>query len=170
MPRLLLAALAMLSLYVFAGCRDAPPAAPAEEQVLTLLYWQAPSLPGPYLASGYKDQDAGAITLEPLAGYDPDGNLVPRLAVGIPTIANGGVAAARTCDAEYDALFEQLARTPIGPDRDALVRRLNDILVQNYYEIPLVVRGSVSAHLDTLRGVRINGWDSELWNIAEWRR
>ena len=113
---------------------------------------------------------AGAITLEPLAGYDPDGNLVPRLAVGIPTIANGGGAAARTCDAEYDALFEQLAQTPIGPDREALVRQLNDILVQNYYEIPLVVRGSVSAHLDTLRGVRINGWDSELWNIAEWRR
>ena len=265
MRRLLLAALAMLSLCVFAACRDAPPAAPAGEQVLTLIYWQAPSLPGPYLASGYKDQDAGAITLEPLASYDPDGNLVPRLAVGIPTIANDGVsadqtsitwtlheglkwsdgsamtardvvftwrycthagtgctdssafagitsveaidertveirfagptpypysafvgtgtpiisaaqfadcvgAAARACDAEYDALFEQLAQTPIGPERDALVQRLNDILVQNYYEIPLVVRGSVSAHLDTLRGVRINGWDSELWNIAEWRR
>ena len=102
---------------------------------------------------------------------DPDGNLVPRLAVGIPTIANDCVgAAARTCDAEYDAVFAQLARTPIGPDREALAQRLNDILVQNYYEIPLVVRGSVSAHLDTLRGVCINGWDSELWNIAEWRR
>ena len=113
---------------------------------------------------------AGAITLEPLAGYDPDGDLVPRLAVGIPTIAGCGVAAARACDAEYDAVFAQLARTPIGPERDALVRRLSDILVRNYYEIPLVLRGSVSAHLDTLRGVRINGWDSELWNIAEWRR
>ncbi len=31
-------------------------------------------------------------------------------------------------------------------------------------------RGAVSAHLNTLQGVRINGWDSELWNIAEWRR
>ena len=96
MRRLLLAALAMLSLWVVAGCRDAPVEAPAEEQVLTLIYWQAPSLPGPYLASGYKDQDAGAITLEPLASYDPDGNLVPRLAVGIPTIANGGVSADQT--------------------------------------------------------------------------
>ena len=96
MRRLLLAALAMLSLWVVAGCRDAPVEAPADEQVLTLLYWQAPSLPGPYLASGYKDQDAGAITLEPLASYDPDGNLVPRLAVGIPTIANGGVSADQT--------------------------------------------------------------------------
>ena len=31
-------------------------------------------------------------------------------------------------------------------------------------------RGLVSAHLNTLKGVRINGWDSELWNIAEWHR
>ena len=76
----------------------------------------------------------------------------------------------RACNAEYDALLAQLAQTPIGPGRDALVRALNDIIVQNYYEIPLVVRGSISAHLSTLQGVRINGWDSELWNIAEWRR
>ena len=96
MRRLLLAALAILSLGVFAACRDAPPATPAEEQVLTLLYWQAPTLPGPYLASGYKDRDAGAITLEPLASYDPNGILVPRLAVDVPTIANGGVAADQT--------------------------------------------------------------------------
>ncbi len=27
-----------------------------------------------------------------------------------------------------------------------------------------------AARLDTLQGVRINGWDSDLWNIAEWRR
>ena len=51
-----------------------------------------------------------------------------------------------------------------------MVKQLNDTHVQNYYEIPLVERGFVSAHLNTLKGVRINGWDSELWNIAEWRR
>ena len=62
------------------------------EEVLTLLYWQAPSLPGPYLSGGYKDRDAGAVTLEPFAVYDPDGNLVPALATGIPTLENGGVA------------------------------------------------------------------------------
>ena len=50
------------------------------------------------------------------------------------------------------------------------MRELNDLLVQSYNEIPLVVRGSVSAHAATLQGVRITGWDSELWNIAEWRR
>ncbi len=65
---------------------------PTEEKVLTILYWQAPTLPGPYLAAGYKDRDAGAITLEPLAKYDPDGNLLPALAAQIPTVENGGVS------------------------------------------------------------------------------
>ena len=64
--------------------------APEEEKTLTLLYWQAPSHPGPYLSAGYKDRDAGAITLEPLAKYDPDGRLVPVLAAEIPSIENGG--------------------------------------------------------------------------------
>ena len=34
-------------------------------RVLRLLYWQAPSLPSPYLSSGNKDTDAAALTLEP---------------------------------------------------------------------------------------------------------
>ena len=77
---------------------------------------------------------------------------------------------ARSCNPAYDALYAQLEQTEIGPEREALVKRLNDVYVQDYFEIPLVNRGLVSAHLDTLQGVRINGWDSELWNIGEWRR
>ena len=69
-----------------------PTQAPArlQEKTLTLLYWQAPSVPGSYLSAGTKDVDAGAITLDPLAKYDPDGNLVPALAAEIPTLDNGG--------------------------------------------------------------------------------
>ena len=55
-----------------------------QEEVLTILYWQAPSTPNPYLSGGYKDRDAGAVTLEPLAKYDPDGALVPALAAANP--------------------------------------------------------------------------------------
>ena len=66
------------------------PSGTTKEKVLTILYWQAPTLPGPYLSAGTKDVDAGAITLEPLAKYDPDGNLVAALAAQIPTIENGG--------------------------------------------------------------------------------
>ena len=65
---------------------------PEEEKVLTILYWQAPSLLGPYLVAGNKDTDAGAVTLEPLASYDPDGELTPRLAAEIPTLENGGIS------------------------------------------------------------------------------
>ena len=74
------------------------------------------------------------------------------------------------CDPAYDRLFEELTQTTDDAARAALIKQLNDLLVQGYAEIPLVLRGFVSAHLDTLQGVRINGWDSELWNIAEWRR
>ena len=63
-----------------------------EEKVLTLLYWQAPSLPSPYLSGGFKDRDAAAITLEPLAKYGPDGGIVPALAAEVPTLENGGFA------------------------------------------------------------------------------
>ena len=50
------------------------------------------------------------------------------------------------------------------------MKQLNDINVQNNYQIPLVYRGEVSAHLDTLKGVWINGWDSQMWNVGEWHR
>ena len=84
-------ALGLTFLLLLAAC--SPFQSSDEERVLTILYWQAPTLPGPYLAAGYKDRDAGAITLEPLASYDPNGDLVPRLAEDIPTLANGGLSA-----------------------------------------------------------------------------
>ena len=76
----------------------------------------------------------------------------------------------RGCNPNFDAHLPALARMPIGPERDTLVKQLNDIYVQSYFEIFLVNRGQVSAHANSLQGVRINAWDSELWNIAEWRR
>jgi peptide/nickel transport system substrate-binding protein len=58
---------------------------------LRVLWWQAPTLLNPHFATGTKDQDASRIFFEPLAGYDPDGNLVPALAADIPTVDNGGL-------------------------------------------------------------------------------
>ena len=69
-----------------------PPQSGEDDKTLTLIYWQAPSTLNPYLSGGYKDRDAGAVTLEPLAKYDPDGALVPALASEIPTLRNGGVS------------------------------------------------------------------------------
>jgi peptide/nickel transport system substrate-binding protein len=56
------------------------------------LWWQAPTLLNPHFANGTKDQDACRIFYEPLASYDPDGNLVPVLAAETPSLQNGQVA------------------------------------------------------------------------------
>ena len=59
---------------------------------LKMLWWQAPTLLNPHFATGTKDQDASRVFYEPLAGFDPDGNVVPVLAAELPTVSNGGLA------------------------------------------------------------------------------
>ena len=56
------------------------------------LWWQAPTLLNPHFANGTKDQDASRIFYEPLASYDPDGNLVAALAAEVPSLQNGAVS------------------------------------------------------------------------------
>ncbi len=60
--------------------------------LLKILYWQAPTLLNPHFAVGTKDQDASRVFYEPLAGWDPDGNLMPVLAAEIPSKENDGLA------------------------------------------------------------------------------
>jgi peptide/nickel transport system substrate-binding protein len=60
---------------------------------LRTLFWQAPTSLNPHFAVGAKDVEGAGIFYEPLASWDPDGNLVPMLAAEIPNIENGGVAA-----------------------------------------------------------------------------
>jgi peptide/nickel transport system substrate-binding protein len=59
---------------------------------LKVLWWQGATLLNPHFAVGTKDQDGSRIFYEPLASWDPDGNLVPILAAEIPTPQNGGLA------------------------------------------------------------------------------
>ena len=106
------------------------------------------------------------------SGIDPQQYLFGQLCDHIQTRENNWADGnnARSCNPEYDEVYAQLAETRAETERVELVKRLNDLYVQSYFEIPLVNRGLVSAHVNTLQGVRINGWDSEIWNIAEWRR
>ena len=76
----------------------------------------------------------------------------------------------RYCSAAYDRLLGELARTGDMGRRAVLAKALNDMLVRDHVLIPLVHRGRVSAHGGSLCGVRLNTWDSELWNIADWYR
>ena len=59
---------------------------------LKTLWWQAPTLLNPHFANGTKDQDASRIFYEPLAGFDPDGNITPILAAEVPSVSAGTLA------------------------------------------------------------------------------
>ncbi|MEY8142700.1 peptide ABC transporter substrate-binding protein [Falsihalocynthiibacter sp. CO-5D18] len=76
----------------------------------------------------------------------------------------------RFCSEEYDALVAKMATTGDIEDRAEMAKAMNDMLMQEYVIIPLVDRGRVSAHSNTLGGVILNTWDSELWNAADWYR
>jgi peptide/nickel transport system substrate-binding protein len=76
----------------------------------------------------------------------------------------------RWTNPEYDALVAEMAETADFDERIRIAKAQNDMLVQDYVMIPLVHRGDVSAHANSLLGVRMNSWDSELWNIADWTR
>src|SRR3982751_6624996 len=61
--------------------------------MLKVLWWQGPTLLNPHFAVGTKDQDGSRIFYEPLASWDPDGNLRPVLAATIPGREDGTLAA-----------------------------------------------------------------------------
>ncbi len=63
-----------------------------QEKTLKLLYWQAPTILNPHLSAGFKDSEASRITLEPLASFNHQLELIPFLAAEIPSLENGGVA------------------------------------------------------------------------------
>ena len=76
----------------------------------------------------------------------------------------------RYCNPEYDELVTQMSQTAALEERAMLAKQMNDILMQDFVMIPLIHRGDVSAHANSLLGVRMNSWDSELWNVADWSR
>src|SRR6478735_566962 len=59
---------------------------------LKMLWWQGPTLLNPHFAVGTKDQDGSRLFYEPLAAWDPEGNLKPKLAAEIPDLENNGLA------------------------------------------------------------------------------
>lgn len=106
------------------------------------------------------------------AGVDPEAYMANWKCSDIPSPATQwqGANIQRFCSPDYDALVDQLAATAGIEARAEIVKQMNDMLMQSYSIIPLVHRGGVSAHANTLGGVLISDWDSELWNIADWYR
>ncbi len=60
---------------------------------LKVLWWQGPTLLNPHFAVGTKDQDGSRVFYEPLAAWDPEGNLKVKLAASIPGREDGTLAA-----------------------------------------------------------------------------
>ena len=105
-------------------------------------------------------------------GTDPETYLGNWKCERIPAPSNNwlGNNMPRYCNPAYDKLAAQLATTAVLEERAALAKKMNDMLMQEGAMIPLIHRGSVAAHVKTLGGVRLNVWDSQLWNVADWHR
>lgn len=117
----------------------------------------------------YADVEMYANTFN---GTDPQSYLGNGLCDKAPTPATQwqGENISRFCMPEYDALHAQLTTTADAGERAAIAIQLNDMMVANGGMIPLVHRGRLSAHANSLGGIELNVWDSELWNAADWYR
>ncbi|PZX17660.1 peptide/nickel transport system substrate-binding protein [Palleronia aestuarii] len=106
------------------------------------------------------------------AGVDPEAYMANWACSRIPTPERQwqGENIQRFCSEEYDALVRKMSNTADLEERGNLAKQMNDMLMQSYSLIPLVWRGNPAAHVNSLGGVRMNDWDSELWNIADWYR
>ena len=105
-------------------------------------------------------------------GADAQGYMGDYRISQIPESSNdwGGGNIERCAREDFDAAWTQLSETTLqDPARNELVIQLNDLVVE-YCVIPLINRGSVSAFSNELEGYgAINGWDTEYWNIEDWR-
>jgi peptide/nickel transport system substrate-binding protein len=106
-------------------------------------------------------------------GTDPETYLAGYLCNKAPSPDNQwqGENIPRFCDPAYDAMVAQLASTRDINERGALAKKMADMVTKEQMaSIPLVDRGRLSAHSNTLGGVVLNTWDSELWNAQDWFR
>lgn len=106
-------------------------------------------------------------------GTDPEGYLAEHVCDKIPRPETQwqGTNMNRYCNPEYDKLVKELSAAAGIEKRAVIAKRLNDMLTKDsYVVVPLVDRDRVSAHSNTLGGVILNTWDSELWNAADWFR
>lgn len=117
----------------------------------------------------YADVEMYANTFN---GTDPQSYFGNGLCDKAPTPASQwqGENISRFCDEEYDALHDELSQTADAEKRIEIGQKLNTIVFEKGGMIPIVHRGRLSGVSNTLGGVDLNVWDSELWNAADWYR
>lgn len=118
----------------------------------------------------YADVEMYANNFE---GTDPEVYLANYLCSRIPGPDTQwqGENVNRFCDPAFDALAAELAATIDIGKRAEIAKKMNDMLTKDSMTVvPLVHRGTLSAHANTLGGVDINAWDNEIWNTQDWYR
>jgi peptide/nickel transport system substrate-binding protein len=118
----------------------------------------------------YADVEMYANNFE---GTDPTSYLAAYTCDKIPSPETQwqGQNVNRVCDPAYEELLAQFQATADEEERGRLARAMNEYLtLENHIILGLVDRGRVSGRSNTLEGVRLNTWDSELWNAADWTR
>lgn len=106
-------------------------------------------------------------------GTDPESYLSDWTCDKIPDPSNQwqGSNYNRLCDEGFDTMIAELARTADQAKRRELAIKLNNFLtVENNHIIPIVHRGTVAVHANSLGGIDLNPVDSSIWNVADWYR
>jgi peptide/nickel transport system substrate-binding protein len=77
----------------------------------------------------------------------------------------------RYSNAEFDATIEALRKEADAAKRAALFIKANDLLILDVVIIPIVSRTQVTSGISkTLKGVLPTGWDSEMYQVADWSK
>jgi peptide/nickel transport system substrate-binding protein len=76
----------------------------------------------------------------------------------------------RYCNPAYDALYERSRTELDGARRRELIIQMNDLLIAEAAVIPMVERSITLGIAKALTGVDPTPWDSDVWNIKDWRR
>ncbi len=90
----------------------------------------------------------------------------------IPQKANNwqGLNFERYCNPEYDALHQEAVNELDPEKRRQLFIQMNDMLVEDVVMIPVVFLADVSGINNSIEGVDLTPWDTNTWNIMDWRR
>ncbi|MGI8855983.1 MAG: peptide ABC transporter substrate-binding protein [Thermomicrobiales bacterium] len=133
---------------VFFGQPDNPDAAQRADGKDLIMY-----------TTGPQDPDAGDFLLNYQSKF-------------IPQKANGwkNGSPGRWKNDQYDQLAGQLAIELNPEKRSVIEKQLNDIIVTNYFQIPIVDRYSNNGHAKELLNTNPTPWDSSMWNIAYWKK
>ncbi|MBU2960065.1 peptide ABC transporter substrate-binding protein [Citreicella sp. C3M06] len=105
-------------------------------------------------------------------GQDPEAFLGNWSCANIPSPETQwqGNNIQRFCSQPYEDLILAFRSAASLEERAEIARQMNDLLVQSYSIVPLIHRRNISGKAKSLAGVRMNSWDSQIWNIADWHR